>query len=152
MKILNGYSLLAISAGAMLACMIYLNTLLAAETSAINASWFAHGIGALTALGLLKVLNRKQKALAKPSTNVPKVYYLGGVPGAFTVVLAAIVVSSWVGLAGTLALALVGQLVFSIVCEHYGFLQLKKRRFSLWDALPVLLVTAGSFLLIFTRS
>ncbi|WCE32280.1 DMT family transporter [Vibrio sp. SCSIO 43137] len=148
---LNRYSLLALCGGGLLALMIYLNSQLAASTSAVNASWLAHGIGALVAYSLLAI-TRKTDTTGGERSKAPRIFFLGGVPGALTVVLASVTVNSAIGLSGTLALGLIGQLSFSLLCEHFGWLNLPKRAFTAMELLPVLLVTAGSTLIIFARS
>lgn len=155
------YSLLAMFSGAMLALMIDINSQLAGQTSAFQASWMAHGIGAATAFLLLACqLWKKGKQLTGNSANFPranqlpkprKLYYLGGIPGAFTVVLASVAVQSQVGLAGTLALGLLGQLLFSLLAEHFGWFQLKPKTINLASILPVVCIASGASLIIYGR-
>ncbi|MGX9416175.1 DMT family transporter [Vibrio sp. WJH972] len=151
MQLLNKYSLLAVIGGGLLALMIHLNSQLASVTSALSASWIAHAVGAFVAWCLLIVFNTgispSEVHMAKPT----KIYHLGGIPGALTVILASITINSGVGLSGTLALALIGQLVFSMLCEHLGLFNLKQRTFLYRDLIPILLVTSGSFMLIFSK-
>ncbi|EDM65223.1 MAG: hypothetical protein COA76_00065 [Moritella sp.] len=152
MKNINRYSILAIVGGGLLALMININSQLALETSAINASWIAHSLGSLLAFVLYHVV---KKAVGSPLSamkgNIPKLYYLGGVPGAFTVILASVTVNSVIGLSGTLALGLIGQLVCSIFCETLGIFGLEKRTFTLIELLPISLVVFGSILIISLR-
>ncbi|MGL6582984.1 DMT family transporter, partial [Aeromonas caviae] len=54
--------------------------------------------------------------------------WLGGLPGALTVVLAALCLNSPLGMAGTLALLLLGQLLFGALCDGLGWLGLARRR------------------------
>ena len=151
MQSINKYLLLALIAGALLALMIHLNSQLAHVTSALSASWIAHGIGAIFAWGLFSLFKSNQDSTEPEQSKLPKFYWLGGIPGAFTVILASITVNSTIGLSGTLALGLVGQFGFSMVSEHFGFFRLQKRAFSLIDITPIVLVIAGSFVLIFNR-
>lgn len=149
---INKYSALAIVGGGLLALMISINSQLALETSAINTSWIAHGLGSLLAFGLYHIA---KKSIGSPASlikgHVPKLYYLGGLPGALTVILASVTVNSVVGLSGTLALGLIGQLVCSIACETLGFFGLQKRKFTLIELLPISLVAFGSILIISLR-
>jgi transporter family-2 protein len=152
MKNINRYSILAIVGGGLLALMININSQLALETSAINASWIAHGLGSLLAFGLYHVV--KKTVGSPPSSmkgDIPKLYYLGGLPGAFTVILASVTVNSVIGLSGTLALGLIGQLVCSILCEILGLFGLEKRTFTPIELLPISLVIFGSILIISLR-
>ncbi|MGL6457127.1 DMT family transporter, partial [Aeromonas caviae] len=68
--------------------------------------------------------------------------------GALTVVLAALCLNSPLGMAGTLALLLLGQLLFGALCDGLGWLGLARRRPSGKDALAALLVMAGALLIV----
>ncbi|UGA39865.1 DMT family transporter [Chromobacterium haemolyticum] len=137
---------LALAAGAMLAWMIHCNSLLAAHSGPLQASWLAHGLGALTALALWRATTRSNPAPAS-CRPPPRWAYLGGLPGALTVALAAVAVNSPLALAGTLALAIAGQLLFSLLCERCGFL-VARRALTRHDAHAALLVLSGCAVLI----
>ncbi|WP_374420917.1 DMT family transporter [Chromobacterium sp.] len=137
---------LALAAGAMLAWMIHCNSQLAAHSGPLQASWLAHGLGALTALALWRATARSSPAPA--AGRPPRWAYLGGLPGALTVALAAIAVNSPLALAGTLALAIAGQLLFGLLCERFGLLA-ARRALTVHDALAALLVLGGCAVLIF---
>lgn len=149
------HSILAMLSGVMLALMVDINSMLAAKTNAFQASWLAHGIGAIVAFILLRfsLWNKRAESNIEKIKTIKsrKLYYLGGIPGAFTVVLASISVQSQVGLAGTLALGLVGQLVFSLLAEHFGWLQLNVKTITLASAVPVSCVAFGASLIIYGR-
>ncbi|MFC1233924.1 DMT family transporter [Vibrio sp. F74] len=151
MQKINWYSGMAVFGGCLLALMIHLNSQLALGTTGLSASWFAHGIGAVTAWILLSILGPKRHAVEMDERKAPRLFYLGGIPGAFTVILASITVNSSIGLSGTLALGLIGQLIFSLICERFGWLQLEKKTFSMVDFVPIVLIVLGSILLIYAR-
>ena len=98
--------------GLLLALMIAQNGALSRATDPWLASWLAHGVGSLVA-GLLWWLS------PRPPTPeaAPPWAWLGGLPGALTVVLAALCLNSPLGMAGTLALLLLGQLLFGALCD-----------------------------------
>jgi len=151
MKSINRYSILAIIGGGLLALMININSQLSLETSAMNASWIAHGLGSLLAFGLFYMTKETMDSSSPIHGSVPKLYYLGGLPGAFTVILASITVNSAIGLSGTLALGLIGQLACSILCEALGLFGLEKKKFNLIDLVPITFVVFGSILIISQR-
>ncbi|MEU2873305.1 DMT family transporter [Streptomyces olivoreticuli] len=149
--------LLGIAGGVLLALMTNYNSLLAKHTSSVFGSWVAHGIGAVAALLLVLVTakafgfgggagsgERKEKR-----AKAPFWVYLGGIPGAFTVMLAAIAVNSSLELSGTIALMLVGQVLFGIVSDYFGLFGTPRRRLVLADFFVVLSVLTGSALIIF---
>lgn len=146
--------LLALIAGVVLAVMIDWNSQLARHSSPLFASWTAHGVGAVASMALVMLLSLKGKATAAgvPHQRWPLWSYLGGVPGAFTVLLAAITVNSVLGLASTLAVMLVGQMVFGVLADHFGFFRLQRRRPLLREAAGFALVLVGSIVIIMARS
>ncbi len=86
-----------------------------------------------------------------PKTGTPFWAYLGGIPGAATVVLAAITVNSPLGLSGSLALIMAGQVLFGLSCDALGLFGLTKRSLTLKDGVTLLLMTAGCLLTLFGR-
>lgn len=145
--------LLAFAAGAVLAVMIHLNSVLATYSSALFASWFAHGIGAVVALLLVAAASLRvpPAAGATPGSHegAPFWAYLGGIPGAFTVVLAAITVNGGLALSGTLALMLVGQVVFGLFADRLGWFGVARRQLRTGDLLGAIAVSSGSAILLF---
>lgn len=145
---------LAVAAGVLLALMIEFNSLLARHTTPVFASWIAHGIGAVVAF-LLVVLPIAALAAPPPAADqaprpqAPAWFYLGGIPGAFTVVLAAITVNGPLSLSGTIALILVGQIVFGLLSDHFGLFRMPRRPVVAGDALVVCCVLAGSLMIVF---
>ena len=144
--------LLAIGGGALLALMIDSNSLLARYTSAVFSSWLAHGVGALVALIVLSLAvglrgGTGQRRI-QPGRS-PLWFYLGGIPGAFTVLLAAVAVNGPLSLAGAIALMMVGQVLFGLVSDHFGLLRVPVRRIGPRDLLVVLCVLSGSVMVIF---
>lgn len=145
--------LLALAAGVVLAVMTDWNSQLARHSSPLFASWAAHGIGMVASMVLVMLLpSARIKAENAGSRRWPLWSYLGGIPGAFTVLLAAITVNSPLGLAGTLALLLVGQIAFSVIADHFGMFCLERRPLALRDLVSLALVSGGSIVIIAARS
>lgn len=145
--------LLGITGGVLLALMTNYNSLLAKHTSSAFGSWVAHGVGAVAALVLVllttKVFRSGGAKAEEKRGKMPRWCYLGGIPGAFTVMLAAIAVNSSLELSGTIALMLVGQVLFGILSDSFGLFGTPRRRLVLADLLVVLTVLTGSALIIF---
>ncbi|MEV4506094.1 DMT family transporter [Streptomyces klenkii] len=144
-----------ITAGALLALMLHCNSLLAQHTTPVFASWAAHGTGALVALTLVLLTTRRRaptttdkRQPAQPAKKAPRWAYLGGIPGALTIMLAAITVNQGLSLAGTIAMMLVGQIVFGLVSDRFGLFHSPKRHLTTTDGLAVLCTLAGSTLII----
>jgi len=145
--------LLGISAGGLLTAMISTNSSLSTWNSPLIASWFAHGTGAVVAWILLMLRFRTLRPLKVDpvAKKPPKWSYLGGIPGAMTVLLAAIAVNSPLQLSGTLALVLMGQILFGLMADLRGWFGVIKCRFSVLDLYSVSLILGGSALLIYAR-
>lgn len=139
----------ALAAGALLAVMIACNGLLARHSAPVFASWVAHGTGAAAALllvaGWSRIFGRREAA---PQQKGPAWAYLGGVPGALTVVLAAITTNGPLALSGTIAFMLVGQVFFGMAVDRTGLFGMARRRLTGADLRAAGLVLAGSILLV----
>jgi len=140
---------MAIVSGVLLALMINLNSELAATTSAFQASWIAHGVGGGIAFLLYIIFIHRCEKPAKES--VAKKYWFGGIPGAFTVVLASVTVNSDIGLTGTLALALIGQFMLSLFIEHFGLLNQATVKLCFKNVFPTFLVAIGALIIIYGK-
>lgn len=142
---------LAIAGGLLLALMINYNSLLASRTTPVFASWVAHGLGAAGAAVLVMLYaGIRRPAEAAPRRARPALWlYAGGIPGAFTVILAAITVNSPLTLSGAIAFMLVGQVIFGIVSDRFGLFRTPRRRIVVTDILGALAVLTGSALIIF---
>jgi transporter family-2 protein len=77
---------------------------------------------------------------------LPPLTLTGGVIGAF-VVLAALMAAPRLGAATTVALFITGQLVMSLVIDHYGLLGVPEHALDLKRVLGVLLLVAGVVLI-----
>ncbi|MFC5801288.1 DMT family transporter [Streptomyces formicae] len=148
--------ILGIAGGVLLSLMTHFNSLLAGYTTPTFASWVAHGLGAVVALLLVwvagsRLFRRGAIDEKKPGerAQVPRWVYLGGIPGAFTVILAAITVNGSLSLSGTIALMLVGQIVFGLASDRFGLFRTPKRRIVPMDGGVALCVVTGSALIIF---
>lgn len=144
---------LALAGGITLASMIALNSTMAFFSSPLLASWVAHGVGAVISLVVLMVASvlfgEKISLLPKSGTSI--LAYLGGIPGAFTVILAAITVNSPLGLSGSLALIMAGQVLFGLVSDTLGLFGLTKRSMNINDGMALMLMVAGCLMTLFGR-
>ncbi|WP_426237880.1 DMT family transporter [Pararhizobium sp. DWP1-1-3] len=142
---------IALGTGGLLSLMVHLNGELAQFGNPLFSSWVAHGTGTVAALVLLAVFYRIAR---KSGMNPPAPFwaYLGGISGAATVSLSSLTVNSPVGLPGTLALGLAGQLAFSFSADKWGLFGLPKRPLAGRDFVALALVLSGSTLIIFSSS
>ena len=149
---------IAFLGGLILTLMIDSNSLLAKYSSPLFASWVAYGVGALVAFFLVMLApvvfrskNKVTESITIENKKIPLWIYLGGIPGAMTVVLSAITVNSTLALAGSFALMLLGQIVFGMFSDIFGWFGTPKKEFVFIDFVVILLILAGSSLIIFFR-
>lgn len=144
--------LAAFASGGILTLAIFINGEAGRFGGALFSSWLAHGVGTLVAILFLSVVWRHQRAASAEATarigKAPLWAYLGGICGAATVMLTSTTVNSPLALAGTLALGLAGQVTLSLAADFWGLLGLPKRKLDLRDAGAVVLIAAGSLLII----
>jgi transporter family-2 protein len=147
---------LTMAAGALLALTLQANSQLAHDTSPVDATWVAHAVGCVVAFALtaLPVNRIKRDAIAavKHGHRASLWCYLGGIPGALTVVLAVIGINGSLSLSGTLALMLVGQMAFGIGVDAMGLLGTAKRRIGGKSLSAATLVLAGSAMILCDRA
>lgn len=149
--------LLAFGGGALLALMLNYSSILATHTTPTYSSWVAHGLGAVVALALALTASRvfRYRAGEKPiqrTANTPLWMYLGGIPGAFTVILGAITVNGSRSLSGAIAFTLLGQIVFGMVSDQFGWFGIQLRRIAASDFLVSLCVLTGSVMIVLGRT
>ncbi|QIF94073.1 DMT family transporter [Proteus vulgaris] len=149
-------SLIAVSSGILLSLMIMSNSYLASFTTPLTASWITHGIGTFFSfiIYILYLRKNQQSNRDKNKGNNNKIkilWYLGGIPGAFTVLLAAITVNSPLSLSGSIILMITGQILFSVIVDARGWFGVEKRKITLRDLFMCLLLISGSALLIIGR-
>lgn len=136
------FVLLALVAGAVLPVQVALNARLG---SALGAPIY----GALTnflvgSVGLLVFFLATRTPIPAPAraTALPPSAWLGGALGAFYVLMTVVLVPR-LGTALTFGLVIVGQLVVSLVLDHFGLFGLSVHRANVGRVLAVLLVVVG---------
>jgi len=142
------YFAAAFGTGGLLSFMVLFNGTLAAYGSLFFASWVPHLTGTVAAMLFLLVLRPKRARVTRPPVWV----YLGGVSGAITVMLTSATLNSGLALSGTIALGLAGQMMFSLFADLRGLFGLPQRTPVQRDYLALILIIAGSLILIFLGS
>lgn len=139
--------LIALFSGVLLTLMIMSNSYLSTFTSPLHASWLTHGTGAVVAL-IIWLTVKTHLPQRRAGKKIPLWCYLGGIPGAFTVLLAAITVNSPLSLSGSIVLMLAGQIVTGLIIDHFGLMGLTQRKVTGRDGLTLLLLFSGCILII----
>ncbi|EMN0827622.1 DMT family transporter [Providencia alcalifaciens] len=143
-------SFLALASGVLLSMMIMANSYLARFTTPLTASWLTHSIGTLFSLVIYFFYLQKRKQQVQPQVikKGKMIWYLGGIPGGFTVLLAAITVNSPLSLAGSIILMITGQIIFGLLVDAMGWFGVIKRKITVSDFLMCTLLITGCSLLI----
>jgi transporter family-2 protein len=149
-----GLYALALTGGALLTLLISCSSLLAHTTTPIFSSFVAHAGGAVVALVIALIASRFLRhpdAGSAVRGKPPLWMYFGGIAGALTVILPAIAVNGGLSLSATVALSLVGQIVFGMTSDHFGLFGSESRKVSVLDGFVAVLVLAGSIMIIFGK-
>ena len=131
--------------GGLIAMQPVINSGLGKATGNIAAALVSFAIGTLL-LAVIVALAGQTGGVGE-ATNVPWYLLLGGVLGAAYVFSALVTVSS-IGAGGVAAATITGQLTFSVILDRIGFLGLEETPISLDRVLGVLLLLAGTFLIV----
>ncbi|MFI8417093.1 DMT family transporter [Serratia sp. NPDC078593] len=142
---------IAILSGFFLTLMFQANSALSENTTPVVASWVAHGIGMVVSLLLIILfVKKKPQTLNNQQQKIPKWLYFGGIPGAFTVILATMAMNGGIPLSSTISLGLVGQLLFGFFADHFGLFGSQKRRLTRRNFAILALIMSGCFLIIYS--
>lgn len=137
---------MAIVAGAMLAVQAGLNSglgkMVKSPVYGALLSFFT-GVIALLAYCLISGVKFGE---VRNTLNMPWYYWMGGVLGAFYV-FAIIVLAPRLGVALTIGLTVAGQMVFSLVVDHYGLLGIPQQAVSWTKILGIVFIIGGVALL-----
>jgi transporter family-2 protein len=137
----NLYVVLAVVAGAGLAAQVVVNAELRATTgSALWAAVISFFVG-LTGLVLVTAITREPLAIAGWG-RAPWWTWTGGLLGAVYILLAA-ALARQLGAALLLALVIAGQVITSVVIDHYGWFGAPVHRLSAGRIIGALLLITG---------
>jgi len=140
------YILVAMLAGAMMPTQAATNNKMATVIgSPILAALISFVVGtiALFAYALLSGENLSALASAK---DAPPVAWIGGLMGAFFVA-AAVTLVPRLGVAMTFSLIIAGQMIVTLIIDHYGLFGVPVKEISLVRIGGILLITAGVVLI-----
>ncbi len=143
----NLFYLLALGAGLLLPMQIAFNNKLTHYSgNPVTSSLISFSVGTI-ALLLYSISHFQSfhKSLQQ-LCNAPGYAWLGGMVGAFYII-STIVASPKIGLALFLALVIGGQLVMSVIVDHYGLLGAVVKPITWLKGIGLLLVFSGIFLL-----
>ncbi|MFN6963929.1 MAG: DMT family transporter [Pyrinomonadaceae bacterium] len=138
--------LLALAAGAMMPTQAAINNRLAVFVeSPLLAALISFAVGTLGLFIYVLIAGVPLGNLVS-AKNAPAIAWTGGLLGAFFVTMTIVLVPR-LGVAMTFSLAIAGQMLLTIVIDHFGFLGVPVKEVSLARIGGILLITAGVVLI-----
>lgn len=117
------FPLLALIAGMAVAVQGQINGGLGKRIGVIEGSFFSFALGTLFLLFVLIFFGNGQISAV---TTVPKWQLIGGILGAFFIIVQVLVVPK-IGVSTTLLAIIVGQIILSVVIDHFGLFGAERR-------------------------
>ena len=140
------FIILAVLAGMMMPTQAAINNKLAGYVeSPILSAFISFAIGTLALFFYILATGVPLGNLAN-AKNAPAIAWLGGILGAFFVASAVILVPK-IGVALTFSLIIVGQMLVTLLIDHFGWLGVPEKPISLIRVLGVTLITIGVVLI-----
>jgi transporter family-2 protein len=140
------YVLLALIAGTMMPTQAAANNKMATVVgSPILAAFISFFVGTVV-LFVYAVVTGESLGNIASARNAPPVAWIGGFFGAFFVT-AAVTLVPRLGVAMTFSLIVAGQMLVTLVLDHFGFLGMDQRSVTWPRILGVLLITGGVVLI-----
>lgn len=144
---LNIFILLAFIGGLFLPLQALINARLAGEvSSSIWAAFISFTTGTII-LGLYLVISRTTAPGFNQLSSLPAWMFSGGLLGAFFVVMATMTVPR-IGTAALVSLVVLGQMVASLLLDHYGFMQ-ANHAITMERLIGAGLILAGTYLVVY---
>ncbi|EQK44131.1 hypothetical protein C672_0659 [[Clostridium] bifermentans ATCC 638] len=134
--------LISILTGVVLSIMVVLNGDLGNATGNYISSVIIHFVGLIGIIILLVVTKSKIKNLK----GIPFYMFSGGLIGILTVLFTNISFTN-LGVSLTVSLALLGQLVTSIVIDHFGYFGLEVNKFEKKKTIGFGIIILGIFIM-----
>ena len=140
------YILCALAAGAMMPTQAATNNKMALVVGSPVASAFLSFAVGTVALFLYLLVSGVSLADIASAKEAPAIAWTGGLLGAFYVTAAVILVPR-LGVAMTFSLIIAGQLILTLVIDHFGFLGVPVKEVSLARIAGIVLIGAGVVLI-----
>jgi len=140
------YLLVALVAGAMMPTQAATNNKMATVVaSPILAALISFVVGT-AALFVYALLSGETLSSLVEAKNAPPIAWVGGFLGAFFVASAVLLVPR-IGVAMTFSLIIAGQMIVTLIIDHFGLLGVPVKEVSLARIGGILLITAGVILI-----
>ena len=128
--------------GVLLACMQSFNGQLSTTIGIYGTSLLVHLIGGILMIFYIKIIKKEKIRLAP----MPLYVYMGGLCGLLLVSFTSLTISH-IGNVLTTCLSITGQILLSIVLDHFGLFGVQQNSFNL-KRIPALLLIISGILMI----
>lgn len=137
------YKSLAVINGVLLAIMVFYNGMITKVTGAYISTLVFHVIGLITIL-LIAIIRKNKFPKLK---EMKLIFLLPGVLGVITIFLNNLSIPV-IGVTLTSSISLYGQLVMSIIVEHFGLFGMPVNKFRKEKVLGLSIISLGSIIMI----
>lgn len=121
----NMYNILSVILGGLIAIMLSFNSILSQHMGTYTSSVIIHSVGLIT-IFIILIIKRYKINFRR---GIPLLLYSGGAIGITTVIFNNISMGA-IGATLTVSLGLLGQVVSSLIIDHYGLLEMKMVEFN----------------------
>ena len=140
------FIILAILAGIAMPTQATINSRLAGYVeNPILAAFVSFSVGTVALFAYIVLTGIPLTDILK-AKDAPLVVWIGGLLGAFFVSVMALIVPR-IGVALAFSLAIGGQMLVTIMIDHFGWLGVPEKPVNLWRVLGACLITAGVVLI-----
>lgn len=137
------FEFVAVINGVMIALMISFNGLLAQQVGNNESLIIIHLVGLIGTSIIFLISRNKLKSIK----GLPKFLFLGGAIGIFNVTLNNVCFDK-LGVALTISLGLMGQLIASMFIDHFGLLGIKKNKINIRKLTGIAIMSIGIVVMI----
>jgi len=120
------YLIVAFCAGGLVPIQGSLNAHLSKGLNHPLQATFISFFGAVILIGIILLALNPPLPNVTQFKSIPAIYYTGGIYGALFVTTI-FVLTPRIGIANTVVAAIIGQLVLSVILDHFGFFNLERR-------------------------
>jgi transporter family-2 protein len=140
------FIILAVIAGMMMPTQAAINNKLADSVqSPILSAFISFAVGTLALFIYILATGLPIGNLAN-AKNAPLIAWVGGILGAFFVASAVVLVPK-IGVALTFSLIIAGQMLITLIIDHFGFLGVPEKSINLMRIIGATLITIGVILI-----
>ena len=138
------YNIITVIIGMLIALMVFFNGILSKATGSYLATVIIHAVGVIICFIFIRV--KKQKIIE--NHKLPVWMYLGGIIGVGTTLFNNLAFE-YISIPRILALGFLGEIITSLIIDHFGFFNLKKIKINKKKILALIIMLSGIFIIFY---